>query len=107
MATPFGRALQQRGLSAGNTGSLYAALDQMKTDGVDSNANGSSDINDLISGVDPNSAGDQPLANAPPPQYGCVGRVARSNPDHGAAHLIAGLVVAGLLFSRRRANRSG
>jgi hypothetical protein len=100
MAKPFGRALQQRGLSAGNTSSLYAALDKLKADGVDSNGNGSSDIDDLITGVDPNATGNQQLVNAPPPQYGCIGQVARTKPDNGASYWITGIVVGALAYSR-------
>jgi hypothetical protein len=81
MAKPFGIAMQQRGLMAGDLGSLDRALDQMQTDKVDSNGNGVTDIQDLRNGVDPNDPGNLSLTG-PTPQYGCRVAVPGRAPEH-------------------------
>jgi hypothetical protein len=69
----FGLAMMDRGLEGGSQRDLLkAALSQMETDAVDSNADGVTDIDALIAGEDPNGGpafcGDTAL---PTPVYGC------------------------------------
>jgi len=97
--TPFGVAMRQRGLVAYDEGSLRGALDQMQRDGVDSNANGVTDIEELKAGRDP-SAGASSMG---PPQYGCVGSVARDAPDGGPIGLLG--LAAGAAALRCRSRR--
>ena len=66
----FGMAMQDRGLTGGsNYDKLHTALDTMGTDGVDSNGDGTSDIEDLIAGVDPNTG--TGFCGGATPVYGC------------------------------------
>lgn len=52
--TPFGTALRMRGLVSGNVNALNTALDTLETDGVDSDGDGVTDIDELKNGTDPN-----------------------------------------------------
>ena len=100
MAKPFGVALQERGLSPGDDGSLERALDQLETDAIDSDGNGVTDVMQLRAGNDP-SSGESLLG--PEMTYGCAGTVARGSLDEHAWPTFAALLVAlvGLVTMRR------
>ena len=55
--TPFATAMRQRGLSA-SPDSVAPALDSLRRDGVDSDGDGTSDIDEIIAASDPNANGD-------------------------------------------------
>lgn len=63
--TPFGLAMRERGLVAGDTDALIQALDQMSTDQVDSDRDGVTDIQELQNGDNPNGE------TFESPRYGC------------------------------------
>jgi hypothetical protein len=68
VTTPVGAALRERGLQAGDEASLKEALRTLA--GVDSDADGVADLQELSEGADPNRA---QSAEAPPlPRYGCA-----------------------------------
>jgi hypothetical protein len=104
VVTPFGQALLERGLVAGNSGSLNKALDQLQADAVDSNGNGQTDIEDLKAGVEPSKQGDLALNQAPTEEYGCVGQIA---PGSFSGSRVAVTGSAAILFAlwRRRQRR--
>ena len=52
-----GQAMQDALLVARDVDSLNAALDQLQADGTDSDGDGTTDIDELIAGEDPNVAG--------------------------------------------------
>lgn len=58
--TPFGTALRMRGLTSGNVNALNTALDTLETDGVDSDGDSVTDIDELKAGTDPNKADAMP-----------------------------------------------
>lgn len=99
VTTPIGAALRQRGLRAGDTASLLAALDQLEAESVDSDSDGVIDVAELIAGSNPNVAdsstgggGGTPIVEVPPARFGCGASVAGWFP----------FVLGGLLLLRRR-----
>lgn len=98
VTTPFGRSARARGLVAEDEGILTAVLDQMRSEKVDSDADGVTDIDEIIAGLDPNLPPDDTIGLQ---KYGCVGTVAGA----GSAPVPAGaalLVVVALAVARRR-----
>lgn len=67
----FGVALMDRGLSGGSNGdALGAALDAMSGEGVDSDGDGTPDLDELAGGTDPNPDG-AAFCDVLTPTYGC------------------------------------
>jgi hypothetical protein len=98
--TPFGVSMLARGLSGGNT-SVCAALSAVATDNVDSDGDGKTDVAELETFADPNTAANVSWAEEPTPSYGC-GVVSDSPGGWMAAtvSMLAALVV--LRRTRRR-----
>jgi hypothetical protein len=96
----FGLAMRERGLQLYNEASLKSALDKMRSDAVDSDGDGTIDVEALKAGKDPNgdgktaSIGDQ----TPKPEYGCVGSVAPAEPGS----LLSILLALGFVAARRK-----
>ena len=67
VTTPFGQAMRARGLVAGDAASLAQALTRMETDKVDSNGDGTPDVDELRAGKDPNLEAGQLQVG-----YGCA-----------------------------------
>ena len=101
VTTPFGRSARDRGLVADNKDILFAVLDQMKSEAIDSDADGTPDIAELAAGTDPNSPPNDTIG---PQTYGCSLATPR-----GEAPLSLGAAVAVALWlagRRRRAART-
>lgn len=73
--TPFGTAMRERGLVAGDANSLRTALDRLRTDNRDSDSDGTTDVDELKAGTDPNASstggGTGGGSNNPQPAFGC------------------------------------
>ncbi|MEO7032974.1 MAG: thrombospondin type 3 repeat-containing protein [Polyangiaceae bacterium] len=98
--TAFALALRSRGLTGSNQ-TLSIALKQLEADGVDSDGDGVTDIQELKDGTDPNSSGNASIKDAQEPGYGCGG-----TPPTGRGGAMQGIAVAlglawALLFRRR------
>ena len=103
IVTPFGWAMRARGFSGQDT--LLSALDRMRADGVDSDGDGTTNVDELIAGSDPNSAASTPgmPGMVGDPQLGCAlaGDTQRGGRDTLG---FAALAVVGFAW-RRRARR--
>lgn len=97
VTTPFGRSARDRGIVADNSAILTAVLDQMKSEGVDSDADGVPDIAELVAGTDPNSPPDDTIG---PQTYGCA--VPSAGQQGAPASLGAAAVAVALLWASRR-----
>jgi MYXO-CTERM domain-containing protein len=107
VVTPFGIAMGERGLTGGgNIAGLTETLDVMATDAVDSDGDGTSDLDELFLGADPNpdaavfcdiDGGGEVVV----PIYGCFGGAEGSG---SAAGMGLGALL-GLTALRRRARR--
>ena len=98
--TPLALALRARGLTGDNR-SVVTALTQLQADGVDSDGDGTSDVDELKQGTDPNSSANASIVNDQEPGYGCGGTAptGKGGPGAGAA------VALGWLLLRRRRGR--
>lgn len=96
--TPFARSARDRGLVAENVEILNAVLDQLKSERVDSDADGVTDIDELVAGTDPNRPPNDAVADQ---RYGCFARIAAGT-GSSAPPAFALLTLATLVWARRR-----
>ena len=114
---PFAMALKARGLVPDDTNALTDALTKMTADKVDSDGNGTTDVDQLKAGCDPNtdapintgatcgsSGGDGGVVGdfAPPPTYGCGAQIAAGPIAAGPAAFGFAALLALALGRRRR-----
>lgn len=92
---PFGLAMQRAGLTAGQPSKIPAALDRLEDDSSDVDADGTTDIEELVKGTNPNLDGDEPLKcldESTGDGGGCA--LERSGRARAAGWLVAGLLLA-------------
>ncbi|MFN0063830.1 MAG: hypothetical protein ACKVPX_15095 [Myxococcaceae bacterium] len=65
--TAFAIAMQDRGLQAYSVATLTSALDAMRVDQIDSDGDGTLDVDELAAGQDPN----ENVPGPPEPFFGC------------------------------------
>jgi len=100
VTTPFGRAMRDRGAVSGDTGSVAAALTKLGADKVDSDGDGTTDVDELKRGTDPSSKGGASL-DTPEIGYGCGAQVAGRG-AHGETSWIVLALFSTVLLARRR-----
>jgi hypothetical protein len=100
VVTPFGWSMKARGLT-GSTNTVAPAIAQMIKDGVDSDGDGVTDIEELKNGTDPNSAADVYLDETKP-GYGCGGTPPVGRGMAGWGFVVLALGGAGSALRRRR-----
>lgn len=100
---PFATYLKSRGLVAADVGSLQGALAAAVGEKHDSDGDGTSDVDALRAGDDPNGATD---SSVPPPAYGCGARIASRDPSPRASLATLPLIAAALAWARRRRRRA-
>ena len=93
--TPFALSMRARGLHSADASLVAPALDALQRDGVDSDHDGVTDIQELLARTDPNVAGGGANALRGDPAYGCT--------TGSTASLLA--IAFALLFARRAARR--
>jgi hypothetical protein len=103
LVTPFAWGMRARGLTGQDT--LLEALDRVRSDAVDSDGDGATDVDELIAGSDPNSAASTPAmpGTVRDPQLGCA--VAGEAREGRAGILGLAASIAVCLIRRRRASR--
>lgn len=95
VTSEFGLAMMERGLEGSSQGDLLiAAMVAMEADAVDSDSDGTLDVDELANGDEPN--GGVAFCSLPSPSYGCFNHVSGSGFSGGAA------VLALLALRRRR-----
>jgi hypothetical protein len=102
VGTPMALSLRERGLS-GDRQSLVSAFLRLKTDNVDSDGDGISDVAELHDGTDPNSAANANINGDQEPGYGCGGSAPKGR---NGGQAVIGAVALGWLLSLRRRARS-
>lgn len=95
---PFGKAMLAAGLTRSGGSTLTRALDKLAQDKTDSNGDGTSDIDELKVGANPNP-------DKTPPEYGCGAQIANQRPTGWSATVAALLMFVGLM-SRRSLGKS-
>ena len=96
--TPFGISMLAHGLTSDRS-TLTPALDALKTDNVDSDGDGVSDIDELMADTDPNTSSNVPLSSSDP-SYGCA--IASGRAGHVPCTALETAVLAALVLLRRR-----
>jgi MYXO-CTERM domain-containing protein len=103
---PFGLAMRAKGALPNNIPSIDSALDQLEAAGTDSDGDGTSDIDELREGTNPNEGdGTAPssLEQIPLPQTGCSVSGSASAPrSESASWVLAGLLLVVVRRARRR-----
>ena len=102
--TPFALSMKARGLSTSDNTSVVTALGAMVRDKVDSDGDGTTDIQEIENDTDPNSPANVSLSGDVGPKAGCGGgQTSNSGGSTPAAGI--GLLVAVLLAASRRKDR--
>lgn len=96
VTTPFGAAMRSRGLVAYDEGSLTLAIAALQGEKKDSDEDGTPDIEELVTGSDPNDSPNG--ADALVANYGC----GLGNGGGGVGVRAASLLIAGLVLAAKR-----
>jgi hypothetical protein len=104
VTTPFGWSMRGRGLVADEPQSVTKALDSLRDAHTDSDGDGAADVDELVAGTDPNSAGSIPIPNGEEPGYGCGGEA--PNPSRRREGFAPWPLAVAALFALRRVRRA-
>jgi hypothetical protein len=106
VTTLFGVSMRGRGLVKYDEASLRTALDALKAEKTDSNKDGTTDIDALTAGNDPNASsgdGGAGIVPAAPIEYGCANM--SGQPRTNRASLYGSLALLAVAVMRRRLTR--
>jgi hypothetical protein len=109
VTTLFGVSMRGRGLVKFDETSLRTALDALRAEKTDSNKDGTTDIDALTAGSDPNASsgdGGAGIVSAAPIEYGCANMSGQSRTRTSRASLYGSLALLAVAVMRRRLNRS-
>lgn len=100
--TPFGVTMRTHGLVFGNPALLRDTLDDVESQGIDSDDDGTGDVAELRVGTDPNLEG--ATLSGPAPEYGCGARIApiRSTRARATGALTSAVAAMLLALALRR-----
>ena len=104
--TPFALSMKARGLSTSDNTSVVTALDAMVRDKVDSDGDGTADIQEIENDTDPNSPANVSLSGDTGPKAGCGGGQTSNSGGPTPAAGVGLLFAVVLAASRRRVRRS-
>jgi hypothetical protein len=99
VVSKFGQSMLASGLTS-DISTLDRALDSLATKKTDSNADGTTDVEQLKEGMDPSTG--ESLTGVPEQKYGCGARIARGRVDQDSAVAWVALGLAVVLTNRRR-----
>jgi len=103
--TPFALSMKSRGMVAGDMNSLYQALDALDRDQIDSDADGTPDIQEIERDTDPNTPATVSLTGQPGPNAGCGGGQQQDFSGGRPASALGLLGSLALVWARRRRTR--
>jgi hypothetical protein len=103
--TPFALSMKSRGMIAGDMNSLYDALDALDREAIDSDADGTPDIQEIERDTDPNTPANVSLSGQAGPNAGCGGGQQEGFAGGRPASAIGLLGSLALVWSRRRRGR--
>ena len=104
--TPFGRALRAGGLVAHDVGLLATLIEDARSSKTDSDGDGTSDIDELLAGTDPNVSDvpgmgtGAPDTTIGPPDYGCRTAPLGTHRELGKGSVL--LLALAIALARRR-----
>jgi len=100
--TPFALSMKAHGLVAGDNASVTQALNALSSDKVDSDNDGTPDVQEIENDTDPNTPANVSLSGESGPNAGCGGGQ-QSNIGNSKASAIGLLGTGLLIWFRRRA----
>lgn len=104
--TPFALSMKAHGLQPEDNVSLYAAIDALNRENVDSDGDGTPDIPEIENDTNPNTPAPASLSGEPGPNAGCGGGQRAESAGRRPTSAVGLAGTLALLWARRRARRT-